>query len=85
MYVCVSVCLSVCLSAWPIHIGSLYMSLLFPSADPPNQPQFEYCISYNDGQPELQVISYVCKYSIMYVISYKIVSSQCNHELCTCT
>ena len=49
----------------PVYIGSLYMCLLLPSADPPNQPQFEYCISYNDGQPTLQVISYVCKYSIM--------------------
>ena len=28
-------------------------------ADPPNEPQFEYCISYNNGQPTLQVISHV--------------------------
>ena len=26
----------------------------------PPTPQFDYCISYNDGQPTLQVISHVC-------------------------
>ena len=33
----------------------------------PLTPQFDYCISYNDGQPALQVISHVC----MYVPTYK--------------
>ena len=58
-----TVCMQAC-AYIHTYIGFLYMCLL-PSADPPNQPQFEYCISYNDGQPTLQVISYVCKYSIM--------------------
>ena len=40
-------------------------------ADPPDQPQFKYCISYNDGQPTLQVISYVCIHiQLCYVTNY---------------
>ena len=33
----------------------------------PPTPQFDYCISYNDGEPTLQVISHVCTYSVVIV------------------
>ena len=37
-----------------------------PLVGPPT-PQFDYCISYNDGEPALQVISYVCTYSLVVI------------------
>ena len=35
----------------------------------PPTPQFDYCISYNDGQPTLQMISHVCMYVRTYIMS----------------
>ena len=35
----------------------------------PPTPQFDYCISYSDGQPTLQVISHVCMYVAAYIPS----------------
>ena len=35
-----------------------------PLGHPPT-PQFDYCLSYNDGHPVLQVISHVRTYSVV--------------------
>ena len=40
--------------------------------DHPSQLQFEYCISYNDGQPTLQVISYVRKYVYVCIVQINV-------------
>ena len=37
-----------------------------PLVGPPTS-QFDYCISYNDGEPALQVISHVHTYSVVIV------------------
>ena len=41
-------------------MDELYIICSLPLGLP--TPQFDYCISYNDGQPTLQVISHVCMY-----------------------
>ena len=63
----------------------MYICVFGSPPDPPNEPQFEYCISYNNGQPVLQVISHVrmyilCKlyYAINYYVQSKIVHAAIN-------
>ena len=34
----------------------------------PPTPKFDYCISYTDGQPALQMISYVC--ACLHIYAY---------------
>ena len=45
-----------------------------PSVYPPNQPQFECCISYNDKQAiaTLKVSSHVCIHCAIYAFTYLI-------------
>ena len=43
-------------------ILNLYTYVCVFLTDPPNEPQFKYCISYNNGRPVLQVISHVSTY-----------------------
>ena len=47
----------------------MYLCVFGSLPDLPNEPQFEYCISYNNGQPALQVMSHVCTYTqLIYLI-----------------
>ena len=54
-YIATYACIIV-FTAYGLHLG-------------PPTPQFDYCISYNDGEPVLQVISYVCTYSVVIVMN----------------
>ena len=64
-----------------IHIAYImileYVCIL-PLGPPMATPQFDYCISYNDGQPALQVTSYVCAwilYQKLIYLKYTVIKS----------
>ena len=48
-----------------MHLRTIILRMCGLPLGPPT-PQFDYCISYNDGQPALQMISYVCIYVPTY-------------------
>ena len=41
----------------------LVLCCIIIALDPPNEPQFTQCISYNNNEPALQVLSYVRKFT----------------------
>ena len=51
-----------------IHILYTHVCAYILCLDPPNQPQFTQCITYSNGHPSLQVLSYVS--SLHYQIEY---------------
>ena len=47
-------------------ILSSYICIFGSPSAGPNEPQFEYCISYDNGQPALQVISHVRMHLLLH-------------------
>ena len=77
MYVCMCLLyMYVCITYYACNCIFTFMEFLL--GNPPT-PEFDYCISYTDGQPVLQVTSYVCMYILICIITTHI---QITHYIC---
>ena len=66
----------VCITYYACNYVFTFMEFLL--GNPPT-PEFDYCISYTDAQPVLQVTSYVCMYILICII---ITHVQITHYIC---